>query len=138
MLGYSIINFYNYYKKAESYSELNHFSYIPIEYGLQEEIKKISNYIKENKDVKMLYYSAAIYNIPLDIYNKDLDMFNTGNFGYKGNDRIKKEILNSKDVKYLILKDIYYNNWQTPYDIIEFTKNNKILEGEIGPFNIYK
>lgn len=36
----------------------------------------------------ILDYSVAIYMIPVDIYNKNYDMFNKGNFGQNGEKRL--------------------------------------------------
>ena len=89
-------------------------------------------------NIKILDAIAAIYMIPVDKYNKDYDMFNKGNLGYNGEERIIDEIKNSKDTKYLILKDEFSKNWQTPLTIIDYVKNNKIKSGEIEIFDIYE
>ena len=57
---------------------------------------------------------------------------------YNGEKRIIKEIVNSKDTKYLILKDEFNKNWQTPLEIINYVKKNKIKTGEIEIFDIYE
>ena len=134
----SAMNLYNYYSIRESYSTLNHFKYIPINKDLEKEIKKVNMYILENKDIKILDSSAAIYMIPIDRYNKDFDMFNKGNFGANGEKRIIQNILESKGTKFLILNDKYSKNWQTPLDIIDFVKINKTKTGKIKIFDIYE
>lgn len=138
VIGYSLINLNKYISSGNEYSNLNHFRYIKISKGLEEHIQRVDEYIKENENVKILDSSAAVYMIPLDRYNKDFDMFNKGNFGFEGEERIIQEIANSKDIKYLILSDKYPRNWQTPVDIIEYIKENKTKTGIIDSFDIYE
>ena len=135
---HSIINLNKYILASEEYSDLKHFSYIKISKDLEEHIERIDKYIEKNGNIKILDSSAAIYMIPLDRYNKDYDMFNKGNFGYNGEKRIIKEISELNDVKYLILKDEFIKNWQTPVDIIDYVKKNKIKLGEVENFYIYE
>lgn len=139
LIYYSILNLYNYFLKINSCSDLKHFKYIPISQELETQIKIVENYINTNKgDVKILDSAAAIYMIPIDRYNKDYDMFNKGNFGINGEQRIIKEIENSENTIYLILKEDYTKNWQTPLKIIEYVKQNKRKIDTIEIFDIYK
>ena len=98
----------------------------------------IINKKEAGKKVLILDSSACFYNIPINIYNKDYDMFNKGNLGRNGESRIIKEISESKDTIYLILNDKYTKNWQTPLDIINYVKENKDKTGEILQFDIYE
>ena len=138
LIYYTYSNLYKYYLSRDSFSELNNFTCIPVSEKLQEQINNIDEYIKKEGNVKILHSSAAIYMIPLDRYNKDYDMFNKGNFGYNGETRLIEEISNSNQIKYLILKDEYRENWQAPIEIINYVKNNKVKTGEIEIFNIYE
>ena len=130
-------NLYNYFNNTEYTSNLNHFKHIPISSGLEKEIKEIGNYINNN-DSKILDATAAIYMIPIDKYNKDYDMLLKGNLGFNGEDKLIEEIKQAKNVKYLILKDNFNKNWQTPIDIINYVLENKTKVGEIEIFDIYK
>ena len=138
LIYYLAINLNNYFLKIEYYSNLKHFTYIPIDSGLKDQISNIDKYIEKNENLRILDSSAAIYMIPLDIYNKDYDMFNKGNLGYKGEEKTIKEISESNNIKYLILKDEYLLNWQTPIEVIDYVKNNRIKTGEIEKFYIYE
>lgn len=138
LVYYTIVNFYNFFSKLDSCSDLKHFKYIPIDVKLQNQIKEVDYFIMVNKDVKMLDAAAAVYMIPTDKYNKDYDMFNKGNLGIDGEKRIIEEIINSKDTHYLILQDKFMKNWQTPLNIIKCVKENKTKIGEIKIFDIYK
>jgi hypothetical protein len=139
MIFYIIKHSYNYIETKDSFSESNHYRYIIISKELEMQIKKIDNYIKSSTEkVLILDSSAAIYMIPINQYNKDYDMFNNGNFGKDGEQRLKKDIINSKNVKYLVLKDEYKKNWQTPLSVIEELKSNKRKIDEIEIFDIYE
>lgn len=138
IIYYTILNLHDYFLKKESFSTLNHFSYIPIDTELENRIKNVDQYILENKDVKILDTTASIYMIPIDQYNKDYDMFNIGNFGADGEERLINQINYSKYTKYLILKEEFKKNWQTPLNIINNIKNSKTKIGQIEIFDIYE
>ena len=138
LIYYSFINLYKYINSEESYSTLQHFTYLPISQNLEQQIQRVEKYIEENGDVKILDASAALYMVPINRYNKDYDMFNKGNLGENGEQRIIQEISSSNDTKYLILKDEFGKNWQTPLNIIDYVKNNRVKVGEIEVFDIYK
>ena len=136
---YTLNNYYKYIKSKGDFSELKHFKYIIIDNKLENQIEKVSNYIKDNdQKTLILDSSAAIYMIPIDRYNKDYDMFNKGNFGIDGENRLRNSIKSTRNIKYLILKDKFSKNWQTPSSIIDNVKENKENIGEIEVFDIYQ
>lgn len=122
-----------------NYSTMNSYKFIPISEKLEEEINSVNNYItSSSKEIKILDATAAIYMIPVKRYNKDYDMLLKGNLGYNGESKIIEEIKTSTNTQYLILKDKYGKNWQTPFDIINYVKENKTKVGEIEIFDIYE
>lgn len=136
---YGIKNIKKYKEIEKNFSELNHYKYIPINKNLENQIINIDEYITKSKEkVIILDASASIYMIPIDRYNKNYDLFNRGNFGYNGEKRLIKEIEERKETKYLVLKDGYKMNWQTPNNIINYVKKNKNKIGGIGNFDIYE
>lgn len=125
---------YSYINKND---EINHFKNIPI--ISKDNIKEIDNYIlNQNKKVYILNSNAAIYTIPIDQYTKKFDMFNKGNLGSKGEEGVIKDIKNLSNAQFLILQDIYSYNWQTPFKVITYIKNNLKLIGKVGEFDIYE
>lgn len=137
LIYYLIINFYNY--SNNNYSTQNYYKYIPISKEFEQQINNINNYVNSsNKDIKILDATAAVYMIPNNKYNKNYDMLLKGNLGYDGENRIIEEIKNSNNTQYLILKDKYIKNWQTPLEIIEYVKKNKTMVGQIEIFDIYE
>ena len=136
---YSGRNLYKYLNNRDKFSKLSSYNYISINKNLENQIINIGNYILTSKEnVKILDATAAIYMIPIDKYNKDYDMLLKGNLGENGEEILIKDIEQSKDTKYLVLKDEYSKNWQTPLNIIKYVTNNKTKTGEIEIFNIYE
>lgn len=123
-------------------NELNHYYGIAISKKGINAINTIDQYILDNKKIKKDTYildsSAVLYMIPIDTYYKNYNMLNKGNLGFNGEEKIIEEIQNNKNKEYLLLKDIYQKNWQTPTNIINYVKNNKNKIGEIGAFDIYE
>ena len=137
ILIYSFINYNTFFK--DNHSELNHYEHVVISENLENAIKQMNKYIlSRDKKVLILDAQAAAYMIPIDRYNKDYDMFNKGNFGYDGEKRLIQDISNSNNVEYLILKEEYNSNWQTPLNIINYVKNNKDKKGSLLIFDIYE
>lgn len=142
MIFYSIKNIKNIveiYKKSDLNFDIKYFNGIIINDNLKNNIKTIDEYIINNSaKTYILDATASLYMIPIDKYNKDYDMFNKGNFGINGEDRLISEISISENTQFLILKDEYEKNWQTPEKIIEFVKKNKNKVGEIKVYDIYE
>ena len=121
-------------------NELSHFIGVPESVGLKDRIKVVDEYIlsqmKMGKKVYILDAEAAIYFIPLNMYNKDYDMFNRGNLGVDGENRIIDRIKNEKDSVYLLKKDGI--NWQNPNVVREFVTDNLNRIDEISIFEVYE
>lgn len=136
---YSSNNLIKYIKSKNEFSILNRYSYVIISKNLENQIKKVDEYILKSKDeVKILDATAVIYMIPIDRYNKDYDLLLKGNLGWNGEERIIEQINVSNNMTYLVLNKKYSKNWQTPLKIIEYIENNKEKEGQIEIFDIYK
>ena len=43
------------------------------------------------ENIHILDATAALYMIPIDRYNKNYDMFNIGNLGFKGEERTNRK-----------------------------------------------
>ena len=125
---------------AKKENELSHFIGIPESIGLKDRIKVVDEFIlgqmESGKKVYILDAEAAIYFIPLNMYNKDYDMFNRGNLGVDGENRIIDRIKNEKDAIYLLKKDGV--NWQNPNTVREFIINNLDRVDEISFFWVYE
>ncbi len=144
-LCYTITNYYIYLKNNNKTHNIKHFSGIIIEEGLKQKIEEVENFIKTNKEngikVYILDAEACIYNIPLDIYIKDYDMFLIGNLGENGiQEKIEeiKRIEKNENAVFLIKNENYSLNWQTPMQIINYVKENLEKIEEVSIYNVYK
>ena len=136
---YAFNNFYNYIKSKKEFSDIYQYQNVIISEKLKKRTLDVDEYIlKSKKDVKVLEASAVLYMIPINKYNKDYDMFNKGNFGEDGENRLIEDIKKSENRQYLILKDNYVLNWQTPTKIINYVKENKKKIGEVSIYDIYE
>ena len=125
-------------KEIGKYNELEHFKYIPISEKLKNRIKNVDEYIlNNNKKVYILDATAAIYMIPINIYNKDYDMFLKGNIGGKGEQGQIEKIKNMKNAYLLIKHNANDRNWQTPTEVIEYVENNLKKVDTIESFDVY-
>ena len=138
----SLYNTYRTFEKLISekgYQSLAHFRGIYMDEDEISEIKNVDELILSDKEnTLMLDAYASIYMIPIDKYDKDFSLFLKGNLGGKGEDGIisKLQSLNA-DSKFLIRKDEYRRNWQTPDEVISYVKKEYKKIDEIEIFDIY-
>jgi len=138
LVYYSLINIKKYLKNS-NFSNYERYKYIPISEQFENQIKNVNDYINSiDTEAKILDATAAMYMIPNNKYNKNYDMLLRGNLGKNGENNLIKEIEEDNNVVYLILKNNYDKNWQTPIEIIDFVISNKEKIGEIECFDIYK
>jgi len=130
----------NYYKYScyDITNKLKHYNYIAVSEELENSIKEVGKFIQKENNVLILDASAALFMIPQDLYNKDYDMFNKGNFGGKGEDGIINSLKSKENYKLLIVNEKYSLNWQAPLNVIEFVKNNYLKSEEIDRFDVYE
>lgn len=138
LILFSVKNIVNYQSQANE--GIKHFKYVINEY--QKTIQIVDEFIlnkkRENKNVYILDASAAIYMIPLDIYNKDYDMLMKGNFGAKDEKGLIERISKEEDAIYLLLNKNYKRNWQNPEEVRAYVLNNFTKTGTILHFDIYE
>lgn len=143
MLGtimiFSVINIFRCFNNNFIKSDLKHFNNILINKELYNEINIVQNYIANEEDkVYIIDSTASIYFIPLDIYNKDYDLFLIGNCGKAGTSYKIRKLCEKNNIKILINSNEENINWQISRDDIEYIKNNKEKIGTIERFDIYE
>ena len=116
-----------------------HFKNIPLKTGYIKLTQELYDFYKENNDKKIIIVDAeaCVYDIPMDIYNKNFDMFLKGNIGKDGEEGIIKNIENNTNTIYLIKKEGENLNWQTPKSVIEYIRKNMKKLGSIEYYDIY-
>ena len=134
-----INNIYLFFKNINNDRDLTNFKHIE---SAKEQIDEVDNYIlnKENEgyNVYILDFTAAMYMIPLNKYNKDYDMFMKGNFGVNGEERLISDLENKIDnTIVLIMQNKYETNWQTPVNIVNYIKNNWKFADQVSMFDVY-
>ena len=133
-------SFSNLFSHREKLSNLNHLQYLYVEDYLKNRIEDTNKKVEELKstgaEVYILDSEAAIYNIIKDEYYKDYDMFNRGNFGENGEEKIMNNIKESHNTYYLVRNPEIALNWQTPKSIVEEIRTYQ-LKGRVGLFDIY-
>ena len=117
------------YMQEDLNQDVLHYHGIEISENLKERMKAIEEFTakkeSQGKKVYILDAEAAVYNIPIEKYTKNYDMFLKGNIGKDGEEGIIDKIKsNSENVIYLIKQDGYSLNWQTPTKVIDYVKNN--------------
>lgn len=116
-----------------------HFKNIPLKTGYIKLTQELYDFYKENNDKKIIIVDAeaCVYDIPMDIYNKNFDMFLKGNIGKDGEEGIINNIENNTNTIYLIKKKGENLNWQTPKSVIEYIRKNMKKLGSIEYYDIY-
>ena len=138
-------NYCLYFLDENKAHNIKHYKGIIIGEELLQKINEIDEFIIQNKEqgktVYILDSEACIYNIPLDIYIKDYDLFNKGNLGKDGTSRKIEEIktLQKQEKTVFLVRNRNYSlNWQTPMEIINYVRENMEKIGEISIFDIYE
>ncbi len=130
-----------YVQNEERRTDIKHFKNIIIGKYTYDSIIGTGDYIRKQEengiDVYILDSSAAMFNIPLDKYYKDYDMFNLGNFGTKGEDGIIEDIKQKENVQLFVQKDEYQYTWQNPDKVTKYVAENYENIGYVGIFNVY-
>ncbi len=133
----------NTYIKSEKNTHIEHYKWIQIHDYLEKRINEIGEYIlqkeKEGKKVYILDSEATVYNIPINKYNKDYDMFLKGNIGKDGEEgQIEKIKHRDENILYLIKRKDLNLNWQIPINVIKYIRENLELVEEISIYEVYK
>lgn len=143
--GFSIINFYiwtinkNDIKQKYNINEESPFYGGVIPEERIENINKVTNYIESRpNNVIVLSYKAALYMVPLQRNNGDMDLPFKGNFGRDGENGIIEKIKNMENVEILITKDEEDKIWQESELVRNYIIENMEKIGEIEEFEIWR
>ena len=139
----TVTNYYDYYKQDKN-NVIEHYNGISIHDYLVQRINGIDEFIttqnSNGKTVYILDAEAAVYNIPLNIYNKDYDMFLKGNIGENGQEGLIEKVKKQSEDKnnlFLVRQIQYSQNWQTPLKVVEYVRNNLEKIDEVEFYDVY-
>ena len=135
------INAQNYLKNYNSNNVINHFDNIILPESKKERIDILRKFYeeKEQEGYKVIIVDAEACSntIPLDVYNKNYDMFLKGNIGKDGEDGIINDINESHNTIYLLKNKKYSINWQSPTKVIDFIRDNLDYVGDYDMFEVF-
>lgn len=136
--GYkSIPNIKDYFANCKN--DVKHFANIVITDYTYQKIQAMDYFIKsQDKPVYILDAEAALYQIPLDIYYKDYDMFLIGNIGSKGEEGQIEKLQRDTNKIVIIKSDGVSLNWQNPNKVREYVKQNMDYKYSILYFDVYE
>ena len=136
--GYkSIPNTKDYFANCKN--DVKHFANVVITDYTYKKIQAMDYFIKsQDKPVYILDAEAALYQIPLDIYYKDYDMFLIGNIGSKGEEGQIEKLQKDTNKIVIIKSDGVSLNWQNPNKVREYVKQNMDYKYSILYFDVYE
>lgn len=136
--GYkSIPNIKDYFANCKN--DVKHLANIVITDYTYQKIQAMDYFIKsQDKPVYILDAEAALYQIPLDIYYKDYDMFLIGNIGSKGEEGQIEKLQKDTNKIVIIKSDGVSLNWQNPNKVREYIKQNMDYKYSILYFDVYE
>ena len=136
--GYkSIPNIKDYFANCKN--DVKHFANVVITDYTYKKIQAMDYFIKsQDKPVYILDAEAALYQIPLDIYYKDYDMFLIGNIGSKGEEGQIEKLQKDTNKIVIIKSDGVSLNWQNPNKVREYIKQNMDYKYSILYFDVYE
>lgn len=140
LLGVSILICFFYYKFDISYpNNISKFEYRLIEKNNISITLDVSSYIKNNKDKEFMfldingYYFKLINDIPITY----LDMFNKGNFGYNGSEKMLNRVKNSKNTLFFVDSHELLRGNQSDKKVIKYViKHGKKIDS-VSVYDVY-
>jgi hypothetical protein len=140
---YSIYTFMKYinFVRLNRCEDIEVYKNIIVKKKIREEILTVNKYIedKEKEGIKVVIFSkyAAIYMVPLNKSNQDMDLPFFGNMGANGEKNMLKKITGLKNTELLIVKEEKNVSWQESKLIRKYIIDNFNCIGEIEIFRIY-
>ena len=141
MLGLSITSIIRIDFNFKYPNNINRFEYKAIDKDMQTHTKAVLKYLdscdKANQKVMIIsgqsYYFKLIRDIPIDYY----DLLNGGNWGYKGSEKLMKDVTSRKNTLFLIDEAEYSKYSQTDKNLMKYIMKNGKKINEVGMFSIY-
>ena len=129
----------NHGMKIEYPNNINNFEYRFIGKDSIDFTNEVLDYMKKHKDKDFIFINSSAYYFRL-ASNKRIsyiDLTNNGNYGYKGSDKIIRDIKKNKDALYFVLEDELGDNYQSDKESIKYVINNAKKIDSIKIFDVY-
>ena len=136
----SLLSFYTFYNDKIIYpNNIHNFEYRLLSYKKIKYTEEINNYIKKNKNKKIIFLNADAYYFRI-INNQKIgyyDLINYGNHGYNGSDKLLNIIKKNKDALFIVDENQLDNCLQTDKNVIKYVmKNGKKIDKVYG-YDVY-
>lgn len=120
-------------------NSIKHFEYRYISSKHIKETQLVSEKLKDysDKELLLLFEQSYYYKISNDFPINHFDLINTGNWGYKGSEKLLKELKKKKDAVFVINRLSYEGTRQTDKTALNYVLKNCKKIDEIYGFEFY-
>lgn len=120
-------------------NSIKHFEYRYISSKHIKETQLVSGKLKDysDKELLLLFEQSYYYKISNDFPINHFDLINTGNWGYKGSEKLLKELKKKKDAVFVINRLSYEGTRQTDKTALNYVLKNCKKIDEIYGFEFY-
>lgn len=120
-------------------NSIRHFEYRYISSKHIKETQLVSEKLKDysDKELLLLFEQSYYYKISNDFPINHFDLINTGNWGYKGSEKLLKELKKKKDAVFVINRLSYEGTRQTDKTALNYVLKNCKKIDEIYGFEFY-
>ena len=120
-------------------NSIKHFEYRYISSKHIKETQLVSEKLKDysDRELLLLFEQSYYYKISNDFPINHFDLINTGNWGYKGSEKLLKELKKKKDAVFVINRLSYEGTRQTDKTALNYVLKNCKKIDEIYGFEFY-
>lgn len=139
--GIIILTFFKEVERDFIYpNPISHFEYRYISKKHIQETQQVSAVLKQYKKQKCFYLfeQSYYYKIINDEKIDYFDLINTGNWGYRGSDKLKNALEKNKDAIFVINRNSYIENKQPDKVALNFVLQHGTKIKEVQGFEFYK
>lgn len=123
----------------EAYSGLKHLEGVRLDRDTAAQIETVNAYLAAyaaDRPIYILDGAAVLYKIPMDLYDKDYDICNTGNWGSQTVEEVAERLLEMDGVM-LLAAEGYSVNWQVPERFLEYIRERAVCIDHVGKYDVY-
>ncbi|MBQ3307396.1 MAG: hypothetical protein IJG68_04295 [Bacilli bacterium] len=139
IVGVSCVIMINYSTRIIYPNTINHFEYRLLNRDYIQFIEKVNEYTENHKDKEIIYLNSDGYFFKLinDQRIGYIDLINQGNWGYRGSEKLYKEIKKKKDAIFFVNESELTEKSQADKKIQHYVLDNGKKIGKIDIYDIY-